>query len=338
MKFVRIVQIEFSEPTLEPQSRSFEIDGVAITVRPRDPDEAEILRLLVAAEVPLDTRPDVDGDGKIVITENVARQAEKAIELIADLLAVTTFSARKISSAVPTAGFSSLTMEDRQWLARSSGLRQMPSRLGLSPAPVEITHDMLSDLEDRRDGVSLLAEALANSHETGRFRELARFFERAFRAPPAGIVSPLSNFLSYYDMLQYSYGEIEEWRDLRHQATHADRPGQRYVLCRDVRPILGRVRFAAYDVLFNKLNWNAPDSGRRDTWHPSGGILPDGHRAVMRVHSSVNLHANSLFDGFGAYPYDRGCRVRSHPADWWLDTSLPVEGESTIETIASLRS
>jgi hypothetical protein len=127
MKFVRIVKIEFSEPTLEPQSRSFEIDGVAITVRPRDPDEAEILRLLVAAEVPLDTRPDVDGDGKIV-----------------------------------------------------------------SPAPVEITQDMLSDLEDRRDGVSLLAEALANSHETGRFRELARFYERAFRAPPAGIVSPLS--------------------------------------------------------------------------------------------------------------------------------------------------
>lgn len=95
MKFVRIVQIEYSQPIVDSQPRSFEIDGVALTVRPRDPSETEIRRLVVAAEVLLDGRPDVDRDGKIVITEDVARQAEKAIELLADLLAVTTFSARK---------------------------------------------------------------------------------------------------------------------------------------------------------------------------------------------------------------------------------------------------
>jgi hypothetical protein len=184
MKFVRIVQVEFSQPTLEPHSRGFEIDGVAITIRPRDPDKTEIRRLLVAAEVPLENRPDTDGDRKIVISDNVTRKAEKAIELTADLLAVTNFSARTISAAVPTAGFSSLTADDRRWIAESTGLRQISSRLQLSPVSVEITQDMLSDLDDRADGVALLGEALANDHETGRFRELARFFERAFRAAP----------------------------------------------------------------------------------------------------------------------------------------------------------
>jgi hypothetical protein len=338
MKFVRIVQVEYSQPIVDPQPRSFDVDGVALTVRPRDPSETEIRRLVLAAEVPLDGRPDVDRDGKIVITEDVARQAEKAIELIADLLAVTTFSARKIFSAVPTAGFSGLTVKDREWLAGSSGLLQTPSRLGLSPAPVGITQDMLSDLDDRRDGVSLLAEALANNHETGRFRELARFFELAFRAEPKRIVGPLSDFLSHYDKLQYTHSEVEEWHDLRHRATHADRPGRRYVLCRDVRPVLQRVQFAAYDVLFNKLNWNAEDPARRDVWYPPGGILRDGQHAVLRLHSSANLQAGPLFDGFGAYPYDSRCKVRDHPADWWLDTSFPIKGESTFETMASLRS
>ena len=79
MKFVRIVQVEYSQPIVDPQPRSFDVDGVALTVRPGDPSETEIRRLVLAAEVPLDGRPDVDRDGKIVITEDVARQAEKAI-------------------------------------------------------------------------------------------------------------------------------------------------------------------------------------------------------------------------------------------------------------------
>ena len=310
---------------------------MAVHVHQRNPNETESRRFLAAAEVPLETRPDVSIDGKILISEEIARQAEKAIELLADTLAVTTFSTRKIMSAVPTAGFSSLTEEDREWLAESSGLFQTPSQLDLSPAAIRITQETVSQLDDRRDGVTLLAEAFANTHETGRFRELARFFERAFCAPPAGIVRPLSDFLAYYDKLQYTLQEIDEWRRLRHLATHADQPSRGYVLHRDVRPVLKRVELAAYDVLLNKLNWNAPDSRRRDIWYPSG-ILPDGHHAVAWVNSSsIKFHAHSLFDGFGAYPYDRSCKVRSHPPDWWLDTTFPVKGQMSLETMGSLR-
>jgi hypothetical protein len=134
----------------------------------------------------------------------------------------------------------------------------------------------------------------------------------------------------HYDKLEYTLQEVEEWRRLRHLATHADKPDRGYVLHRDVRPVLKRVELAAYDVLLNKLNWSTPNSRRRDIWYPSG-ILPDGHHAVAWVNSSsIKLHAYSLFDGFGAYPYDRSCKVRSHPPDWWLDTTFPIKGQIRI--------
>jgi len=167
MKFVRIVQIELSQPTAEARPLKFEVNGVAVHVHRRNPDETETRRFLASAEVPLETRPDISIDGKILISEEIARQAEKAIELLADFLAVTNFSTRKITSAVPTAGFSSLTGDDREWLAQSSGLFQIPSRLELGPAAIGVTLETLSYLDDRRDGVTLLAEALANTHETG---------------------------------------------------------------------------------------------------------------------------------------------------------------------------
>ena len=293
---------------------------------------------LIFAEVPLESRPDVGADGEIVIDDQVARRSETAIERFADLAAVATSSTRKITSAVPPAGFSGVTAADRQWLAACPGLSQPPQRLNLAPATIAITDRTLLALDDRRDGVELLAEALANAHETGRFRELARFLERAFRAQPTGLVQPLADFLGHFDRLRYTRDEVEQWHHLRNQATHADRPSRRYVLARDVRPVLMRVEVAAYDVLFNKLNWNQPDSARRDTWQPTGGVLPDEWHAVIRVGASVRAEVEPLFDAFGAYPYDHTCKIGSYPPDWWLDAAFGVKGQTSIETVRSLRS
>jgi hypothetical protein len=153
---------------------------------------------------------------------------------------------------------------------------------------------------------------------------------------PAYFAAPLSEFLSYYNVLQYTRHEIEGWITLRNRASHADRP-RRYALSRDARPVLMRIELAACDLLFNKLHWSTGDSGRRDVWYPSGGMLPDGLHAVAWLDSKIRLHAEALFDGFGAYPYDRTCKVNLHPADWWLDSSFPVKGQVSIETVASLR-
>lgn len=338
MKFLRMAQIELSRPPAEPWNLRTEIDGVTLTIRPRKPDDTPMRHILVFAEVPLESRADVDSDGMIVITEQVARRSENAIERFADLAAVATFSSRTITSAVPAAGFSGVTATDRDWLANCSGLSQPAQHLTLVPATIAITDPVLLQLDDRKDGVELLTEALADTHETGRFRELARFLERAFHAPQKKLVRPLTDFLGHYDKLQYTYDEVEQWHQLRNQATHADHHDKPYVLARDVRPALMRVELAAYDVLFNKRNWNKPDSDRRDVWQPAGGVLPDQRHVIMRVHGSVRMEAESMIDGFGAYPYDRTCKISSCPQDWWLDTAFIAKGQGTIESVSSLRS
>jgi hypothetical protein len=75
MKFVRIVKIEFSRSAIEPSHFSFEVDGVDVNVRPRNPDETEPRHFIVLAQVPLDTKPDVDSDGKIIISDPIPRIA-----------------------------------------------------------------------------------------------------------------------------------------------------------------------------------------------------------------------------------------------------------------------
>ena len=45
-----------------------------------------------------------------------------------------------------------------------------------------------------------------------------------------------------------------------------------------------------------------------------------------------------MIDGFGAYPYDRTCKIGSNPRDWWLDTAFRAQGQGSIETVTSLRS
>lgn len=338
MKFLRIAQIELSRASVESWTFRTEIDGVSLAIRPRKPDMTPMRQILVFAEVPLESRPGVDANGMIVISEQIARQSEHAIERFADLAAVATFSSRAITSAVPAAGFSDVTSMEREWLSSSAGLYQPAQYLTVIPAAIAITDPVLHELGDRIDGVELLTEALADTHETGRFRELARFFERAFGSPPAGLVRPLADFLGYYDKLQYTYEEVEQWRQLRHKATHADHRDRPYVLARDVRPALMRVELAAYDLLFNKRNWGQPDSDRREVWQPAGGVLRDQPKIILRVDASITVEAHRMIDGFGAYPYDRTCRIASLPLNWWLDAGFRAQGQENVETVTSLRS
>jgi hypothetical protein len=337
VKFLRIAQVELSRPPAEPWDFQTDIDGVTLKVQPRRPG-TPMRQFLVFAEIPLASLPETSDAGVIVIAAEIARQAENAIEHLADLAAIATSSRRTITSAVPCAGFSDVTSQDREWLAGCAGLSQPPRHLQLVPAGLAITDPAILALSDRYDGVQLLAEALADTHDTGRFRELARFFERAFRAQPAALVTPLAGFLSHYDKLQYTRTEVEHWHALRNRATHADRASKAYALARDVRPVVMRVELAAYDVLFNKLNWNQPDTARRSTWHPAGGVLQDEQHAVIRTHAQITTEAEPLIDGFGAYPYDRTCTIGQHPDDWWLDPSFRPQGQTSIETVDSLHS
>jgi hypothetical protein len=333
MRFVRIAQIELSRPPTRPWTFRTDVDGVSLRIQPREADELPMRRCLIFAEVPIESQLVVDSEGMIVVDEDIVRQTENAIERFADLAAVATFSTRRITSAVPAAGFSDVTSADRDWLIASAGFSQPVQRSNLIPAAIDIADPVLAALNDRRDGVELLAEALGSTHETRRFREFVRFFERAFAASPPEFVNPLSDFLGYFDRLEYTRDEIAWWHQLRNQASHGDRSDRQYVLSREARPEL-----AAYDVLFNKLNWNQSDSTRRDIWDPPGGVLSDELHVIIQVHASVKIEAEPFLDGFGAYPYDRSCKIESYPSDWWLDTSFRVKTQIPVESVGSLHS
>lgn len=340
MKFLRLAQIELSRPNGDPWAYKTEVNGVTLQIQRRGDDDASRLRLLVYAEVPLESRPNLDAEGKIDIDEEIVRRSERAIELFADLAAVATFSTRIITSPVPTAGFSDVSPADRQWLAACSGFSRSSQQIPFILTMISITDSAFSTLDDRRRGVALLAEALANTHETGRFREIARFFEEAFAAEPKNLVEPLSDFLGYYDRLQYTLDEVETWHQLRHRATHADKPNspnKKPALARDVRPVLARVELAAYDVLFNKLNWNTPDAARRNVWTPTGGVLRDNRHVVQRVRTATRAEAIGILDIFGAYPYDYSAKLTSSREDWWLGTNQGTAAQIEIEVVESLR-
>jgi hypothetical protein len=167
---------------------------------------------------------------------------------------------------------------------------------------------------DRPEGLQLLAEALSNSHPTGRFRELIRLFEQAFAKSGRPLVRLLDAYLSGNPELGYSHGEVANWDKQRNLATHADRSKQ-FATAADLQPILPRLEVAAYDVLFNKRHWNASDTDRRALWRPNGWVMADG---TMVVRQGANATIGSqLIDGFGAYPMHLGAVINPIPDAWW---------------------
>jgi hypothetical protein len=80
---------------------------------------------------------------------------------------------------------------------------------------------------------------------------------------------------------------------------HADRRPP--LIEADVRPIIERVLFAGYEVLFNKLEWGTTATERRDVWTPDTGPLDSSGRWFIRQHSAPSL-AGQIYDAFDAYP------------------------------------
>ncbi|HEY3978306.1 MAG TPA: hypothetical protein VGM79_13600 [Streptosporangiaceae bacterium] len=122
----------------------------------------------------------------------------------------------------------------------------------LIPASQAIADPAIAAPGDRRDGVALLTEALADTHETGRSGNSPG--SSSARSAP--------------------------------RATHADRPGRPLAVARDIRPAIMQAELAADDVLFDKLHWSQPDTARRDTWQPAGGVLPNQQHAVLGSQAS----------------------------------------------------
>jgi hypothetical protein len=276
------------------------------------------LQISVLASTDLSERPKLNEDGLVIVPEEPLRLTEALIETSANLVAISEQCKRSISSPMPSVAFHPEDQENRDWLDSTNGILRKGSNGIVSPRGASIDIDTTLKLSsDRSDGVALLAEALAHEHPTGRFHELMRLFERAFRLGPYNLVQPLAEFLAGAEEMNYTSSEVERWTvALRHPATHADRRPD-FVLESDVRPVIPRMIQAAYDVLFNKEVWRNPSTQRRDLWHPTSGTTGASTDIYIVRGSPVQMETQA-FDEVGSYPFDFGVGLRMPlPPELW---------------------
>jgi hypothetical protein len=291
------------------------------------------LKLLLVAACPLKHLPKRTRTRYVVVPEVSRRQCEFAIEAFADLIAISQKCRRSIASPFPWVAFEATTDAGQQWLSDSVGIHKLDyvAQVASASSEVPLNADLIDGLSDRSDGTVLMAEALSQGHPSGQLHDFFRVFERAFALPARRLTQPLDAFLD--DRYGCTPAELDKWIEIRDGASHADTRKQ-LVLEADVRPILARVRQAAYDVLFNKRLWRNPSPDRRELWSPSGWTAAPSGQVVMKQHSTGRLEAQ-LLDQFGAYPTDLEGVLTSLPPTWWAPAVTPQTTQTPFRVIPS---
>lgn len=259
--------------------------------------------------------------GNLIIIPNDKREEiEKAIESVINFIVVSTRSTRTISSPIPHILLNYENDNEKKMLEQKDGFSLEFGKMPSVTPKIEFDYNILNLLQDRLGGIALLAEALSHSHPTGRFHEILRLFERAFHRATSRLVKPLTEFLSTAKNQGYSEPEIKNWVvTLRHPATHADRE-EYFVLEAGIRPVVHRMEQAAYDVLFNKIDWRSPTSARREIWKPISGTSSDKLDlfVIKGKGTSINFQ---LLDGFSSYPFPlldfSPVLPKMIPENWW---------------------
>jgi hypothetical protein len=244
-------------------------------------------------------KPPLTGESGVRIPSDARASLERCIEFVAHLFAVDKRTSHAISSPLPWMGFyceDSATYD--QFIGQPAEVPAVGPLMGGTGTPGIVESGKLDLLEDRLDGLALLAAALNNSGPLGRFLQLIRLFERAFRLAPRDLLTPLTSFLATGPHVP-AESEVRSWLSARNPAAHAD-AREEFYLDADVNPLVPRMLEAAYDVLLNKESWRNPSSDRRDGIRPASGSA-GGHDIFMTRGKEFKLSV-SVLDGLSAYP------------------------------------
>jgi hypothetical protein len=289
-------------------------DRVIRTVVPVDEDGREGA-VLVCAYVELDGRPQVSGDGLIVIPPGPREEAERSIEAMADRIAVATDRARAISSPAQAVALQADRPDELPWLESQKGIAGFDRIAAAHGFAVALEPEAFEFFADRPDGAALLADALSGSKAEDEFLGFLRLFERAFGESSDRLVPFLAAFLEARPGLEFTKTEVKRWiTRLRGAVVHADKK-KPLPVASDYRPLIPRMKFAAYDVLLNKASWHGRSLDRRDAWTPTSAPLPDG--GLLMAQRSAGVGSAQMFDVFGVYPLDLSSRKIELPEDHW---------------------
>jgi hypothetical protein len=312
LSLVRLVIVSLHPAPRSGNDFSATFDQVTVqTLGRSSPDGGQSLEVVLAAEMKLRYWPKITAGNTVVVTTAERQRLERVLETTANLIAVFESTARTISSPHPCVAFRAETSEARSRLVRVAGIHEQGQLQAVQEVYSAIPIEVASTLTDRFDGVALLAEAHAQSHALGRYRDLVRLFERAFALPAARSWQQLLTFLD----TRYGYTEAElgEWSRARDPATHADARAE-FALEPDVWKLLPRLEQAARDVLLNKADWRDPSPVRREAWEPKAWTTSAAGGAKVRIHTTGTVGARIL-DQFGVYPSD--FKRISLPPEFW---------------------
>jgi hypothetical protein len=298
-RLVRAALVKIADES-SPQVSNLRLDSTEVVrtrnVRMKDKPVGTIY----VASIPVELVP--RSDIAELLSGQVRLEAEAALEFLARFAAIEISSTYELSSPYPFVGLACRNVDDLAELdGRPVALRSIVMRIRGENASMNIPDALGTSLHaDRREGVALLAEALNSRSPLGRYSQLMRVFERAFRLGPKDLTEPLASFLAGTNH-SFEAEEVKQWTDARAFVIHADRRPQVY-LDADVRPFEARMLEAAYDVLLNKAKWQSKSSERRNIWlAPSGSKGANNERMYIQQGQKVILNADK-FDGFMAYP------------------------------------
>lgn len=315
MHLVRLATVGWHDLP-DPWGR-FEIkqgDRIIRTVVPVDEDGREGA-VLICAYIELKERPQIDGDGLIVIPPGPREEAERSIESMVDRIAVATDRARVISSPAQAVALQADRADELSWLEAQQGIAGFDRIAASHGFAVALEPDAFEHFTDRPDGAALLADALSGSKAEDEFLGFLRLFERAFGESSDRLVPCLAAFLEARPGLEFTKTEVKRWiTRLRGAVVHADKK-KPLPVAGDYRPLIPRMKFAAYDVLLNKESWHERSLDRRDAWTPTSAPLADG--GLLRAQRSSGVGRAQMFDAFGVYPLDMSSRKIELPEDHW---------------------
>lgn len=276
---------------------------------------------LVSASVPLTEMPPTD-DGRVSLPEAARRRAERALELTSGLLTISRGSACGLSSPSLVVALRAESDDDRVWLGKQCELVGFTRAIAEPDFAPGVDMELAARLGDRADGVALLSEAVSNRRMLGRFGEAIRVFERGFARSSDKLVVVLAEFLEQRPALGYTKTEVKNWISrIRGRVVHADSLGREPALEADVRPFVGRMVLAAYEVVLNKTEWGSPSTTRRELWTPRAGPLdPFGRSAFIEQHALDPPIEGRIWDRFGAYPLHLGAPGLNVPEEYWPST------------------
>lgn len=321
--------LRFAILSLHPPARigafRVAIGNVTLTLAPDTKEDDKDKSLFVVATRKLNETPHKDEMGRVVLPMSERVECEFAIDSIANLIAAFNACARSICSPTPCVALAFENDLEKEFLYSSAGIKSNVESHHGARSQIPLQAELVSAVIDRLDGVKLLAEAYTGG-ESGRYKDLVRFFELAFRLEFTHVRKALYRFL---ESMPYGYTkqEIGEWISKRDPAVHADlRITKDFATASDVRDYLMRMEQAAVDVLFNKSVWGDNSSARRNLWVPPAWTKSKrGDLAALKGSTEVSILLR-IYDDYGVYPRKLDTTVKGMKSNWFstFDTQIPI--------------